>query len=203
MRRCVVLAAVCLSVAFAQAPVPVEREPRHRTVFADAGMRVLDVTIPYGDTTLEHTHRFDLATVCVECAATRARGPGEDWGPVRSRALGSVQVTEYAGKGGTHAVTTVAQGRYRLIAVENLRASGWSTTPPVAGPGMAVSQETRAFRIYEVTPPAGAPASHTHATPVVVVNPASGEWTVVPGGRAHATGAARGAGSRMVEIELR
>ncbi len=40
--------------AFAQ--IPVREEPRHKNVFENEIVRVLDVRIPPGDTTLYHTH---------------------------------------------------------------------------------------------------------------------------------------------------
>jgi hypothetical protein len=38
------------------AQVPVHEEPRHHTVFQNAAIRILDVRIPPGDTTLYHIH---------------------------------------------------------------------------------------------------------------------------------------------------
>ena len=120
--RALLIAAVLLE----QAPIPVEQEPRHKVVYADARLRILDVTIPFGETTLDHAHRYDLATVCVECADTQSREPGGDWGPVRRRERGSWQVTEYRGHPGAHAVRTIAPGSYHLIAVENLGDGGFA-----------------------------------------------------------------------------
>jgi len=45
----------------------VSQEPRHHVVFANAQFHVLDVNIPPGDTSLDHRHEFDLATVSM-CA---------------------------------------------------------------------------------------------------------------------------------------
>jgi hypothetical protein len=176
-------ATILLAVLMLQAPVPVEQEPRHTTVHLDDGMRVLEVNIPYGDTSLEHAHRFDIATVCVECSDTQAREPGADWGPVRKRAVGSWQVTEYRKKPGAHTVRTIAPGAYHLIAVENLRGSG--------------------FDVKEHRLPAdGALAPHTHARATVAVTLPAGTWRVVPPATSHAVVAA-GQPLHVVEIELR
>jgi hypothetical protein len=203
-----IVAAVALAgavTAAAQAPIPVEKEPRHRTVFSDRSLRVLDVTIPFGDTTLEHTHDHDLATICIEGAETRSKAPGEDFGPVRTRAVGSPNVTEYAGKRGTHTVRTVGAGRYRLLAVENLKTSGWSTAADaVIAPATKLVQETRAFRVYEVRLGPDEPqVPHTHAREAVVVIPATAGFEVIPPGKPHVLTAARGGGSTIMEIELR
>jgi hypothetical protein len=196
---------VATVAAAAQAPIPVEKEPRHRTVFADRSLRVLDVTIPFGDTTLAHTHVYDLATICIEGADTRSKAPGEDFGPVRMRAVGSPNVTEYAGKPGTHTVRTVGMGRYRLMAVENLKTSGWSTAADaVVAPATKMVQETRAFRVYEVRLGPDEPqVPHTHAREAVVVVPATASFEVIPAGKPHVLTAARGGNGTFMEIELR
>jgi hypothetical protein len=174
------LVAVMLLV---QAPVPVEQEPRHKTVHADERLRVLDVTIPFGDTTLEHAHRYDLATVCVECADTQSREPGGDWGPVRTRAVGSAQITRYRDRPGAHTVRTISAGAYHLIAVENLGAGGFTVVEHTLAPN-------------------GSLAGHTHAVPTVVVRVSPPEWEVVQPGTVH--GLVNGlAPLRVVEIEVR
>lgn len=209
MLKPLIAAFVFVSAAAAQAPVPVEQEPRHKTLFLDAAMRVLEVTIPKGDTTLDHTHRLDLATVCLECTDTRSRAPGKEWGPIRSRAVGSAAVTEYAGKPDTHAVRTIGDGRYRLIAVENQRAGGWAAGAALQAPATMVLQEARAFRIYEVRLGPDEPqVVHVHAAPVVTVRTAGRlvpdrEWEVVPARRSHTLNAESNGTATVVEIELR
>ena len=181
-----------LALLVLQAPVPVEQEPRHKVQYADAAMRVLNVDIPPGETTLEHTHRNDIATVCLECGPRRNRVPGGEWSGILTRVVGTVEVTPYTAKPGTHAVQTVGNEHYHLIAVENLR-PGTFTAAPVAG--LTPAQETGAFRIYRIGPEASAP--HTHAAPTVVVTVATRQWTRVPAGQPHTPTPA------TVEIELR
>ena len=45
------------------AQVPVTKEPRHRVAFENAELRILDVNVPPGDTTLDHLHDRDIVTV--------------------------------------------------------------------------------------------------------------------------------------------
>jgi quercetin dioxygenase-like cupin family protein len=142
------------AVLLGQASVPVEQEPRHHVRYADASMRVLEVDIPAGDTTLEHRHVHDIATVCLQCAATRTKPPGGEWSGVRTRVVGSVNVTEYTAKPDAHTVQNLETGttRYHLVAVENL------------GPG--------GFQIREMTlAPNEDLAPHRHERPTVVVKP--------------------------------
>ena len=183
---------LALALLVAQASVPVEQEPRHTVRFADAAMRVLEVNIPAGDTTLDHMHRHDIATVCVECAPTLTRAPGEEWSAVRTRAVGSSNVTAYTARPASHTVRNVGKESYHLIAVENLRPGTWKGA---ALPGTKPSQETASFRVYQIDSAATGP--HTHTAPAVVVTVATRRWSVVPAGQRHEAAAS------TVEIELR
>ena len=221
MRTSLIALAVLSSCTInAQAPIPVDREPRHRVVFTDSELRVIDVNLPPGYTSLEHSHSHDIATVCIEPSRTRTREPGEDWGKARPRAVGAPNVTDYAGKAGAHTLQNLGTGPYRLIAVENRRTSGWSEGPPLAAPATTLARESRAFRVYDVAlTPGAAPATHVHAAPTIAILiegsvsassgesakrlRAPGEWLQVPAGQPHTIGVAGSAGVRVTEIELR
>lgn len=208
------------AVAVAQI-VPVSQEPHHRVVFENASLRVLDVDIPPGTTTLDHRHDHDLLIVSVGAADTRIRTPGSDWGPVRPRrVLGETSVTEYVGQPGVHAIQNVGVDPYRLIAVENARERGWSALPPVAPTGAEVLADGRAFRATLVRVRGGdAAVARVHAVPSVLVL-VSGEAVISRGGHAVALGpvarwtvvgagesftvASTGAGeSQLVAVEVR
>jgi quercetin dioxygenase-like cupin family protein len=211
---------VCVSVHAAE-PVPVEQDPHHKIVFSDQALRVLEVRVPEGQETLDHMHRYDIATVCIDCAQTRTRLPGQPYGEIRPRKAGGFLIAEYAGKPAAHAVKNVGAGPYRLVGVENVRLSGWTTAAPLAEQaGTVLAQASRAFRVYDVKVESGkAPTQHTHTSPTVVVldkgdvshqtGTASkrlakpGEWTLVPAGVSHTIGAQGRDASHLVEIEVR
>jgi hypothetical protein len=215
-----VLIVAAWTAAWAQI-VPVSQEPHHRLVFEDARLRVLDVNIPPGVTTLEHSHDHDLVTVSIGQADTRIRLHGADWGPVRPRRpLGQVGTTEYAGQTGIHTIRNVGPDPYHLIAVENVRQSGWHATPAAGAPGVTVAAESRAFRASSIQLDA-ARRSVTRALslPAVIVlvtgeavlarqghdsRPlnASARWTVLPPLEEY-TVASHGGEARLVEIEVR
>lgn len=50
-------------MTFVQAPVPIEKEPRHRLQFENDVVRLFDVFLPPGDVSLLHTHSHDTITV--------------------------------------------------------------------------------------------------------------------------------------------
>ena len=209
------------SVGVAAQVVPVGQEPHHRVVFENASLRVLDVNIPPGTTTLDHQHDHDLLIVSVGAADTRTRAPGADWGPIRPRrVLGETSVTEYVGQPGVHAIRNVGVDPYRLIAVESVRERGWSALPPPAT-GAEVAAEGRAFRATRMQVKAGdAVVARVHTVPSVVIL-VSGEatlsragghtvaltpsarWAVVAAGESFNVASQGTGASQLVAVEVR
>lgn len=210
---------LCVSVHAAE-PIPVDQESHHTIVFSDSALRILEVKVPEGQETLDHAHRYDITTVCIDCAQTRTRSPGQPYGDIRPRKAGGFLIAEYAGKPAAHAVWNVGKGLYRLIGVENVRLSGWTTAAPlVEQAGTTLAEESRAFRVYDLELEPGKTAVHTHTSPTVVVldkgdvtlgaGPAAkhlakpGEWMVVPAGSNHTINAQGSGTSHLVEVEVR
>jgi quercetin dioxygenase-like cupin family protein len=213
MRKAALCAGLYLSW-FASAQVPVEQEPRHHLSFENEFLAVLEPQIPAGDTTLEHLHAHDDATVCIHGSQVRAKQPGGEWSnPGAVCVPGNVGFTEYTGKSRSHTVQNVGTGVYHLTLVENLRANEWTNFEPIAVAGMKVVKENRAFRAYDVQlPGAGVPA-HSHQVPTVVIVVSGqvssgeqrldrpGESVFIPAGQEHQI-ASKG-DARVVEIEVR
>ena len=104
------------------------------------------------------------------------RGPratmyaGQPWTTRGPRPLGDATVAEYAGKPGSHKVENTGKSAYQLFAVENLKASGWTTAPAATGLATKLLTEARAFRIYDVRlVQQTAQTSHTHSVPTIAV----------------------------------
>ena len=60
-------------------PVPVEQEPHHHVVFENQYVRVLEVIVKPGETTLFHTHALDNVAVQLSDATIKRQSPGQDW----------------------------------------------------------------------------------------------------------------------------
>lgn len=196
------------------AQVPVEQEPRHHLAFENEFVVVLEPQIPAGDTTLEHLHAHDDATVCIHGSSVRARPPGGDWSnPGMVCVPGAVGLTEYTGKSRSHTVQNVGSGVYHLTLAENLRPSDWTSFEAITVAGMKVVKENRAFRAYDVQLSDGAIPAHSHPVPTVVIVVSGdvsageqrldrpGQSVFVSAGKEHQI-AAKGNG-RVVEIEVR
>ena len=166
----VVLLATTPLVLAAETVVPVHQEPRHRLVHAGSELRVLDVEIAPGDTTLFHRHDAPIAYVYISPAPTKAQVLGQEWGDAGTSpepAIGSVLFNEaYATAPVEHRVTNPGEVPFRLIAILNRgpgQDDGWfrSSRRTLA------SQETWSWE--------------SHRRPVVVVQVSSGSVVVEPG----------------------
>lgn len=121
----VVLLAATPLVLAAETVVPVHQEPRHRLVHEGPELRVLDVEIAPGDTTLFHRHDAPIAYVYISPTPTRAQVLGEDWGGASPNTIplpgiGSVVFNEaYAATPVEHRVTNPGEVPFRLIAILN------------------------------------------------------------------------------------
>jgi quercetin dioxygenase-like cupin family protein len=216
----VCLLAVSLAAGVA-AQVPVHLEPRHPIAFASETLRVLNVNIEAGDTTLDHIHAYDIAVVCISGCELRTRPLGEDWSDWLARAPGQVNVIANAGNPSSHR-HQAGNSHYHVISVENLRQRGWSTDAPLAGLAPQFVNETRAFRIYDTHLGVGeAEAEHVHAHAVVAIlvsgevivegkgpQPSKGlsrssEWAVIPAGAAHRIVNRGASEAQLVEVEVR
>ena len=213
MKINLVCAGLLLScLAFAQ--VPVEKEPRHRLVFENESLRVLEPQIPAGDTTLEHLHAHDDATICIHGSPVRGKPTGGEWSNAGAACVpGRASTTEYTGNPRSHTVQNVGPGVYHLALVENLRPSGWTNYEALTVSGLKLVKENRAFRIYE-TPLSGSTTPlHSHQVPtmVIVVSGTAmagdkrldrpGQSAFVPAGTQHQL-AAQG-DAQVFEIEVR
>src|SRR5579862_8621968 len=105
---------ICLAAALSRAllaQVPLEQEPRHHLEFANQSLRVISPRIPAGDTTLEHLHTHDDATICIHGSTVRAKQPGGEWSnPGAVCVPGTPGLTEYTGKPRSHIVQNVGSG---------------------------------------------------------------------------------------------
>jgi len=232
MRAPVLSITVALASAVLSAQVPVNNEPHHRTVFENADFRILDVRVSPGESTADHRHDHDIATVSMNTGTpTRitAGGQAQNRPP---RPLADATVTEYTGKPSSHKLDNIGSAPYQLFAVENLRAAtAWSTAPPVTALATTLATDGRAMRIYDIrlaTPTSQ--TTHTHAVPTVAVlingivmseGPdtqakalapapvglkrldAPGQWVLVPRGETHTVVRLGNVDARLLEIEVR
>lgn len=150
--------------------ITMNEEPHYQRLTYIRHMRVFEVNVPPGESTLDHAHDHDVATLALGDGTTRVRRVGEDWSAPVMRALGSAEIAAYTGAPASHRAENVGTTPYRMLVVENLRDRGWSTPAPLAAPGTTLRQEGRAFAVYDVRLSAATPrTNHVHENATMVI----------------------------------
>jgi hypothetical protein len=103
----------------AEDPVPVEQEPHHRVIFENQYVRVLDVVVKPGETTLFHKHSIDNIPIILTDANNRTQFAGKDWVPTPAKAK-SVGFIPGAEKPYVHRINNEGKTEFHVIDVEVL-----------------------------------------------------------------------------------
>jgi quercetin dioxygenase-like cupin family protein len=77
-------------------PVAVEQEPHHHVIFENQYVRVLDVVLHPGETSLFHRHSLDNVAIQLSDATMKRQSPGEDWAasPAKEGSVGFIGGTK-------------------------------------------------------------------------------------------------------------
>lgn len=178
-----ILSLTFLLATSAQAPVPVEKEPRHRLRFSNQYVRVFNVLIPAGDTSLFHIHRYDGLSVRLADARIRDEtfgGTSEDIAVKRGAVTFGYRPNPL-----THRVSAIGDTPFRNIFVELLPSTsnspGVSPQPLVSGQTLVLENErVRISRL--VLAPGQSIEMHAHALRSLGVAVSDGRIVIeVPG----------------------
>lgn len=154
--------ASCLASAAAQSAVPIDKEPMHRMKFENEFVRLFDVLVPAGKSTLVHTHLYDGVGVRVsdasmidEFASGEKKPFVAKWG---ESSFGS-------GPAFSHKVVNVGTTDFRNIYIELLsqKESAKSGPMPVLSDGHIVLIDNAKVRVNRlVLKPGESSKLHTH-----------------------------------------
>jgi quercetin dioxygenase-like cupin family protein len=151
--------------------VPVYQEPRHRPVFQSPLVRVLDVRLPPGDTTLYHVHAARMVGIAVQGARIWTQLPGAAPSPVDTpEAIPYVFDNWSQSLPYTHRVANVDTLPLHYVVAEWLARSGPEAPALPDGPSRRLLKEGPTARVYEIVlTPGAATDAHTHAAPGLTV----------------------------------
>ena len=159
-------------------------EPLHRLVLTHHQLRVMDVRICPGDTTLFHVHALPALYVAVATSPVDIQLLEGQWGGTHpaadpGRKPGDVNVdTTYVRRPITHRVTNVGPRLFNLIAITSSTASPGESGPPDM-PG-DLELHNRWFTQSRARVAAGeSPRWYSPLSPTIVVQPLSGAATVL------------------------
>ena len=197
-------ATVVASLPKGEQVVPVYHEPHHRQLFAKGTTRILEGSVPPGDTSWYHVHAEPVLYLTLSASAQRTQVLGEDWG--RGRGEGAAPGGAPAGRGAppagrgapppltpgavttirptsttsyydqpiTHRISNGGDRLFRFMVVTNA-AAGDDTDADHGFQGKA-ELANRWFRAYRITlAPGQSTPSHKHTTESVIVQVSDGQ----------------------------
>ncbi len=102
----------------ALAQVPVKNEPRHKVVLENEYVRLIDVHIPPGDTTLYHVHALPSVVVVITKALTGSQVMGENPTSPGESQPGNTWFAAYNEKPITHRVFNAGDTMFHVMDIE-------------------------------------------------------------------------------------
>ena len=161
-----------------QNPVELSGEPRHHPKFENELVRIWDVTVPAGDTTLWHAHRIDNVVVSFGDVQLRIETLGRD--PVESLwKFGEVRFTKATY---VHRAMNIGKTSFHNFTIELLKPPAGHTLAQV--PGREPVLENERVRVFRVTlEPGQSLPMHTHEVPGLSIALTAGEIEVTTQGK--------------------
>jgi beta-alanine degradation protein BauB len=108
------------SVNAGSQPVPVEQEPHHRWIFENQYVRVLDVVLAPGESTMFHTHSHDSIAVRLTDSTVQEQPFGKEWRPASRLLPGDSRYMQGAQRAYTHRIKNAGSTPFHVIDVELL-----------------------------------------------------------------------------------
>ena len=189
------LCLLCLLLAFAlvptgtlsqssspQAPVEIKGEAHHHPKFENEFVRVWDVTVPAGDTTLWHIHRNDNVVVVLGEARLRI----ETLGAAPGESLWKFGEVRFGKATYVHRAMNVGVTPFHNFTIELLKAPAGPPAPSIPKEPIAREPvlENERVRVFEVTlEPGQSTSMHTHVLPGLAIALTAGEVEVTTEGK--------------------
>lgn len=157
-----------LTACAAGAQVPVSKEPLHHNVFENTWVRVLDVRIPPGDTSLFHKHETPSVFMILASAKTGSETIIE---PAKlNLSNGNIWYESFEDKPRIHRIWNSDTTEFHVMDVELLHKDSKTIDLPEENKSFKLLLDEKQVRAYRVTLDAQASIQLIkHKTPVVVV----------------------------------
>lgn len=167
--RLVFLGIVALAAAAASgqdAPVPVEKEPHHKSVFQNDYVQAFRVQIDPGQATLMHVHAHDDGAVRLKDSTFATDVQGQPPGKPEEAHPGGVSARNNEPTPLIHRVRNVGTTQFDVIDVQVLGRPPGAASEPVATPA-AENAKMRVYR-WDLAPGTTSP-THTHKRPYLII----------------------------------
>lgn len=178
--RSLLLFCLAFSSHAADTPVPVRDEPYHKVVFENEYVRMIDVQIPPGKTSLYHVHAVPSVIVYLTKSTNHSQTWGEQTTTPRHTSPGESRYAAYDEKPLTHRVTNLGSGLFRVWDIELLRpVSDREPCAVVAQLNVEFRWEQKRVRAYNVRLDAGGRCDFPAAACARLLVNISGELSAV------------------------
>lgn len=152
-----ILLALILPSHAAEPPLPVRDEPHHKVVLENEHVRVIDVQIPAGKTTLYHVHNVPSVIVYLTKSTNTSQTWGESATTPRQVSPGESRYAAYDEKPLAHRVTNTGTGPFRVLDIELIRRLPTAgSLPPAASLAVELRWEEARVRSSVIKLEAGA-----------------------------------------------
>ncbi len=175
--------------------VPIERESHHVVVFESPLVRVFDVRVAPGDTTLFHVHADPHAGAVISGSARWGQTLGQAGTVGSGNAVGTILDNAASTLPYTHRVANVDSVPFRYVMGQFLAHSNIVSAPLPDEPGVTLERETSRGRVYRIRLlPGQATSLHRHDQPGLLIQIGNGtvEFT---GDRSESSSGQSGAGA--------
>ena len=132
-----------------QKVVEVQDEPRHHVTFENAYVRILEVELAPGDTSLYHRHRRTNVAVVMDNGARSVQVLGGEMTAAAPATRGELLMARAEGEGYVHRVRNAGTAPLGFTDIEFLKPPGQSTG--AAGLAVKPSSENDFYRAYQLT----------------------------------------------------
>ncbi len=154
----------------AQAVVAVKDEPRHHNVFENSFVRVLDVRIEPGDTSLFHKHATPSVFIVLHPVKTGSEVKIEEQ---KATALASpdpsITFEGFYKSPRIHRVWNEDTARFHVMDIEILNKGGHSVSVPIQQDGFKLLFDEQPVRAYRLTMQDGSNIEVQRQTPLLIV----------------------------------
>src|SRR5437870_6155449 len=151
-----------------QAPVEIKGEPRDHRKLENEFVRVWDVTLPAGDTTLWHIHRNDNVVVTLGEARLRI----ETAGAAPGESLWKFGEVRFGKATYVHRAMNVGATPFHNFTIELLKSPAGAASPSIPNEPIVRTPvlENERVRAFEVTlEPGQSTSMHTHVLPGLAI----------------------------------
>lgn len=136
--------------------VPVRDEPHHKVTLENEYVRLIDVDLPPGDTTLYHLHTAPSVVVRLSHATIVSQKRGEAATPPRDVVPGETGYDAYDEKALIHRVINQGASGFHVLDIELPRAHpGAGPSTIAAAENVKLAFEQKAVRVYAIELEAG------------------------------------------------